>query len=121
MPEVRLTGAATLKPGEMKVVKAGETEILLIQLADTLVAVQPKCHTPAHRSNRAPSATIASSAPGIWAPSPCPPAICSNRRRSKASTHTRFALKAKIFSSTPIRRRTIFQKKRKSRTRAPSS
>ena len=43
MPEVRLTGAATLKPGEKKVVKAGETEILLIQLADTLVAVQPKC------------------------------------------------------------------------------
>ncbi len=43
MPEVRLTGAATLKPGEKKVVKAGETEILLIQLAGTLVAVQSKC------------------------------------------------------------------------------
>ena len=43
MPEVRIPGAATLKPGEKKVIKAGETEILLIQLADSLVAVQPKC------------------------------------------------------------------------------
>ena len=43
MPEVRLPGAATLKSGDKKVVKAGETEILLIQLADTLVAVQSKC------------------------------------------------------------------------------
>lgn len=43
MPEVRLSGAATLKPGEKKVVKAGDTEVLLIQLAHTLVAVQPKC------------------------------------------------------------------------------
>ena len=43
MPEVRLSGAATLKPGEKKVVKAGDTEVLLIQLANTLVAVQPKC------------------------------------------------------------------------------
>ena len=43
MPELRLSGAATLKPGEKKVVKAGDTEVLLIQLAHTLVAVQPKC------------------------------------------------------------------------------
>ncbi len=43
MPEVRLSGAATLKPGEKKVVKAGESEILLIQLAAKLVAVQSKC------------------------------------------------------------------------------
>ena len=43
MPEVRLTGAATLKPGEKKLVKAGDTEILLIQLDGSLVAVQPKC------------------------------------------------------------------------------
>ena len=43
MPEVRLTGAATLKPGEKKLVKVGDTEILLIQLADTLVGLQPKC------------------------------------------------------------------------------
>ena len=43
MPEVRLSGAATLKPDEKKVVKAGETEVLLIQLAGTLIAVQPKC------------------------------------------------------------------------------
>ena len=43
MPEVRLSGAATLKPGEKKLVKAGDTEILLIQLANTLVGVQPKC------------------------------------------------------------------------------
>ena len=43
MPEVRIAGAATLKVGEKKVFKAGDTEVLLIQLADTLVAVQPKC------------------------------------------------------------------------------
>ena len=43
MPEIRLPGTATLKPGEKKVIKAGDIEILLIQLADTLVAVQPKC------------------------------------------------------------------------------
>lgn len=43
MQEVRLPGAATLKPGEKKLVKAGDTEVLLIQLANTLVGVQPKC------------------------------------------------------------------------------
>ncbi len=43
MPEVRLAGAATLKPGEKKIVKAGDTEVLLIQLAETLIAVQPTC------------------------------------------------------------------------------
>lgn len=43
MPEIRLTGAATLRAGEKKLVKAGDTEVLLIQLAETLVAVQPKC------------------------------------------------------------------------------
>ena len=43
MPEVRLPGAATLKSGEKKLVKVGDTEVLLIQLSDTLVAVQPKC------------------------------------------------------------------------------
>ncbi len=43
MSEVRLEGAATLKPGEKRLVKANDTEILLIQLADTLIAVQPKC------------------------------------------------------------------------------
>lgn len=43
MPEIRLLGAATLKVGEKKIVKVDDTEILFIQLADSLVAVQPKC------------------------------------------------------------------------------
>lgn len=43
MPEIRIAGAGTLKPGEKKIVKAGDAEILLIQLADSLVAVQSKC------------------------------------------------------------------------------